>query len=61
MPQKDRVEKVVPRIIDARSRVSVSPEAMAALGVETGDYIVWEVRGKDVVVRKVDLSVRRPA
>ena len=54
-----RKTKPQPRIIDARNRVALSPEAMKALDVETGDYVVVEVDGGEVKVRRVDWQVKR--
>lgn len=58
-PKRIRKSKPQPRVVDARNRVALSPEAMKVLGVEAGDYVVFEEREGEVVVRRVDWTVKR--
>ena len=42
-----------PRSIDPQNRVVLPPEVLRALGVNTGDYVTFEVNGSDVRLLKV--------
>lgn len=47
-----------PYQVDSKRRVGLAPEAADALGVKPGDFVTYEVDGKTVRVRKVDMVVR---
>lgn len=42
-----------PRQIDAQNRVVLPSEVMKALGVNTGDYVMFEIAGAEVRLHKV--------
>lgn len=45
------------RLIDKNYRVSVPPEVRKALKVDKQDYVLWDIRGNSVTVRKARLVV----
>lgn len=46
-----------PRMIDQQKRVALPAEVLAALGLDAGDYVVFEVDGNRVSVHKVKWTV----
>lgn len=46
--------KPQPRLIDNRNRIALTAEALAALGVESGDYVVLEVEGNRAYICPVE-------
>lgn len=50
-PAEDAASK--PRLIDGQNRVALPPEVLSALGVKSGDYVAFEVKGADVSVHRV--------
>ena len=52
-----RAPTTKPYQLDAKSRVALSPEVRAALGVGPGDFVTYEVDGRTVRIRKVKISV----
>lgn len=50
--------KPQPRLVDDRNRIALTKEALDALGVATGDYVVLDVGDGEVRVRPVDWVVR---
>lgn len=50
--------KPQPRLVDNRNRIALTREALDALGVGTGDYVILDVDGDEVRIRPVDWVVR---
>lgn len=51
--------KPQPRLVDDRNRIALTREALKALGVGTGDYVILDVREGEVCIRPVDWVVRK--
>lgn len=47
-----------PRLIDNRNRIALTREALDALGVAAGDYVVVEVERGVVRVRPVEWRIK---
>jgi hypothetical protein len=58
MPKKSDQAKPQPRLIDNRNRIALTSEAMLALGVSTGDYVVLVVEEQGVRIMPVDWMPR---
>lgn len=47
-----------PRPVDGLNRVVIPPEVREAIGVESGDYVIFKVEGKRAYIVPVDWSER---
>lgn len=55
MVKKDASRGLKPRPIDNKYRVVLPPRVRSALGVQVGDFVSFEVEGKEVRLRRVRL------
>jgi hypothetical protein len=47
-----------PRLIDGRKRIVLGHDVLDALGVTSGDYVVFKIRQGAVSMHRVDWKIR---
>lgn len=52
-PRVPRLPDIKPRVVDGQYRVVLPPQVRAALGIDRGDHVTFEVDGADVRLRRV--------
>jgi hypothetical protein len=55
MPPARRKELKL-RLIDQQNRVALPPEALAALNAKSGDYVSFEINGREVKIIRVSVT-----